>query len=245
MARKTLTQTLSEPLDGASRVKVDIDTSRGNLMIDGSTGSEPVLAKGILEYAESQGLPSVSVTREDGQATLTLMASDAGIPWYRRPWSSLHGATEWDIHLNPWVQSDLTAHSGGGNVMINLAGMAVSRLSADSGGGNLDVVLPDQAANLSAIAKTGGGSVAVEIGKGTTGSNTVEAKSGAGNVMVTVPEGIAVRIHASSGMGKVIVDPRFEPVDGKTYESADYDLAANKVEITAMSGAGNVRISSK
>ena len=39
-------------------------------------------------------------------------------------------------------------------------------------------------------------------------------------------------IHATSGLGKVIVDPRFSKTDKNTYQSPDYDSAANRVEIT-------------
>jgi Cell wall-active antibiotics response LiaF, C-terminal len=158
------------------------------------------------------------------------------------PWAACNGAYEWQIHLNPNVQSDITAHSGGGNVKLNLAGMAVTHLSADTGGGNMDVVLPDNAANLSVTAKTGGGNVSVGLGSGTTGSNTINATSGAGNVVVCVPSGIAAKIHASSGLGKVIVDSRFSQTDNNTYQSPDYDGAANKVEIMAHSGTGTVSI---
>ena len=65
--------------------------------------------------------------------------------------------------------------------------MVITRVFADSGGGNMDVVLPDNAVSLDIAAKTGGGNVTVEIGSGTTGSNTVSATSGAGNVLVRVP----------------------------------------------------------
>jgi len=185
------------------------------------------------------------VNTSNGQATLTLRASGTGRPWFRFPWAVCNGATEWQIHLNPNVQSDITAHSGGGNVKLNLAGMAVTRVSADTGGGNMDVVLPDNAANLSVTAKTGAGNVTVEIGSGITGSNTVNANSGAGNVVVRVPSGIAARIHATSGLGKATVDSRFSKIDGNTYQSPDYDGAANRVEITVNSGAGNVSVNTK
>jgi predicted membrane protein len=86
----------------------------------------------------------------------------------------------------------------------------------------MDLVLPEDTANLS-----------------------VTAKSGAGNVVVLVPSGIATRIHASTGLGKVIVDSRFGKIDGNTYQSSDFDSAANKVEITVHSGAGNVSVNTK
>jgi predicted membrane protein len=109
----------------------------------------------------------------------------------------------------------------------------------------MDVVLPDNAANLSATAKTGAGNVTVEVGSGIEGSNTVEANSGAGNVVVRVPSGIAAKVHATSGLGKVIMDPRFVKMDGNTYQSHDYDGAADRIEVTVHSGAGNVSVDAK
>ena len=245
MVKKVRTHNLSEPLNGATTAKVDINTDTGNLTIDKLAGGEQVLASGTLQYLESQGLPTRSVNTSNGQATLTLRASGAGRPWFRFPWAACNGATEWQIHLNPGVPSDITAHSGGGNVKLNLASMAVTRVSADTGGGNMDVVLPDNAANLSVMAKTGGGNVTVVIGNGIAGSNTINANSGAGNVVIRLPSGLAARIHATSGLGKVIMDSRFSKINGNTYQSLDYDGAANKVEITLNSGAGNVSVNTK
>ena len=222
MAKNVLTHNLSEPLGDATAAKVDIDNGDGNLVIDGLTSGEQVLASGTLQYLEKQGLPTRTLNTSNGQTALKLKASGGGQPWFRFPWQACNGATEWQIHLNPKVQSDITAHSGGGNVKLNLAGMAVTRVAADTGGGNMDVALPEDAANLS-----------------------VTAKSGAGNVVVRVPSGIAARIHASTGLGKVIVDSRFSKTDKDTYQSSDFDSAANKVEITAKSGAGNVSVNTK
>jgi Cell wall-active antibiotics response LiaF, C-terminal len=245
MAKNVLTDNFSEPLNGATAAKININTGDGNLTINRLAGGEPILASGALHYLTSQGLPSRSLVSSNGQATLTLKGSRAGQSWFHLPWATCNGATEWQIHLNPTVSSEITAHSDGGNVKLDLAGMAVTRVSADTGGGNMDVVLPDNAAHLGVAAKTGAGNVTVEIGSGITGSNTVSASSGAGNVAVLVPNGIAAKIHATSGMGKVIVGSRFSKVDSRTYQSPDYDGAANKIEITANSGAGNVSVNAK
>jgi hypothetical protein len=240
-----LTHNLSEPLNGTKTATVDINTDSGNLTIDWLTGGEHVLASGTLQYFEKQGLPIQTLCSSNGQATLTLKGGGSGRPWFRFPWAACNGAYEWQIHLNPTVLSDITAHSGGGNIKLDLAGMSITRLSADTGGGNMDVVLSDDAANLSVTAKTGAGNVSVEVGSGTTGSNTIDANSGAGNVVVRVPSGIAARIHATSGLGKVIIDSRFGKTDKDTYQSPDYDGTANKVEITVNSGAGNVSVNTK
>jgi Cell wall-active antibiotics response 4TMS YvqF len=245
MAKNLLTDKLSEPLAGAKTAKVDVDIADGNLTIDSLSDGEQVLASGTLQYLEKQGLPTRSVNVRNGQATLTLKAKGTGQPWFRLPWATCNGGTEWQIHLNPSVKTDITAHSGGGNVKLNLAGMAVTRVSADTGGGNMDMILPDNAANLSVAAKTGAGSVTVEIGGGITGSNVVNAHSGSGNVDVRLPSGVAARIHASSGLGKTIVDPQFSQMDKHTYQSSDFERAANKVELIVESGAGTVSVNTK
>jgi hypothetical protein len=245
MANNVLSDNFSAPLGGATTAVVDINSDRGHLTIDGLSGGEEVLANGTLQYFEKQGVPSQIVNTSNGQATLTVKGGGAAQSWFRAPWVACGGAYEWQIHLNPTVLTDITAHTDGGNVVLNLAGMAVTRLSAETGGGNMDVVLPEDAANLSVAAETGAGNVTVEVGSGTTGSNAVNASSGAGNVVVRVPSGVAARVHATSGLGKAIVDPRFSKLDATTYQSPDYDGAANRVEITVKSGAGNVEVNTK
>ena len=222
MAKNMLTDQFMEPLNGARTALIDIHAGDGNLIIERLTSGEPLLVSGTLQYFENQGAPTRSLASNSGQVTFMLRGGRAGQSWFHLPWSACNGATEWQIHLNPTVSSEITAHSDGGNVKLDLAGMAVTRVSADTGGGNMDVVLPDNAANLS-----------------------VTAKTGAGNVVVLVPSGIAAKIHATSGLGKVIVDSRFGKIDGNTYQSSDVDSAANKVEITVHSGAGNVSVNTK
>src|SRR6476659_4237682 len=163
MANNVLTDSLSEPLNGTTTAKVDINTDTGNLTIDKLPGGEQVLASGMLEYLENQGVPTRSVTSDNGRATLTLRGGGGRRSWFSLPWDACNGAYEWQVHLNPAVSSDITAHSRGGNVRLDLAGMAVAHVMADTGGGNMDVVLPDNAAELSAAARTGAGNVTVEV----------------------------------------------------------------------------------
>jgi hypothetical protein len=245
MAKKVLTDNLSEPLNGATHAKIDVNVADGNLMIDKLTNCEQLLASGTLQYLEGQGLPTRSVDMVNGQSTLTLRAGLTGRPWFHFPWAVCNGATEWQIHLNPSVQADITARSGGGNVELNLAGLTISRVLTDSGGGNMRVILPDDSANLDVTARTGAGNVTVEMGSRVTGNSSINARSGAGNVVVCVPDHIAARIHAATGLGKAIVDSRFDKIDVNTYQSPDYESARDKVEITVNSGAGNVSINTR
>jgi hypothetical protein len=242
-SKQVLTDTLAEPLNGAQAATLTINPGDGNLTVDRLTGGEPLLAGGALEYLEKQGPPARTLTALGSQVEYTLQGGRAAQPWFRLPWAACNRATTWHVHLNPSVQYAIAALSNGGNVQLDLAGTRITRVAAETGGGNMDVVLPDQAADLNVSAKTGGGNVTVVVGSGITGRSSIEAGSGAGNVEVRVPSGVAVRIHASSGWGKVIVDPHFAKVDATTYESAGFDGAADAIDITVQSGAGNVTVS--
>jgi DUF4097 and DUF4098 domain-containing protein YvlB len=217
-----LSQNLSEPLNDVTSAKVDINAGTGNLSIDGLNANVPLLASAAVEYPEKQSAPDWTVKAFNGKADVTLKADGGRQAGLRLPWQACNGETNWQIHLNGGVASDLTAYSGGGNLKLDLSGMNVTGVMADTGGGNVDVVLPEQMQNLS-----------------------VTAKTGAGNVTVYVPNGVEAKIHATSGVGKVMVDSRFTQVDENTYQSAGYDGATNRVEITLGSGAGNVSVNSK
>lgn len=236
-----LTSDLSVPLEGATTAKVAIEPVDGNLTVDSLTGGEALVAGGTLQFRENQGQPEQTVVTFQNHADLTLKGKSSQ-PWLNLPWAACNGATDWLIHLNPKVVTKLTATSGGGNISLNLAGTAVTSLSAETGGGNVNVTLPEGAANLNASFKSGGGDVSVKVGSGTSGSSTIQAGTGAGNVAITLPDGIEARVHVTTGMGKVMVDERFTKIDDATYQTAGYESATDKVEITASSGAGNVTI---
>jgi hypothetical protein len=222
MAKNVLSYYLSEPLNSVTIANIDINAGDGDLTIDRLTSGEQMLASGTLQYFEKQGLPTRTLVASNDQATLTLRGSRDVRPRFRLPWVACNGATEWLIHLNPTVSSDIKAHSDGGNLKLNLAGMIITRVSADTGGGNIDIVLPDNTANLS-----------------------VNAKTGAGNVVVSIPSWVEAHIHATTGLGKTIVDPQFSQIDKNTYQSPGFDTAANKVDITVHSGAGNVSVNTR
>lgn len=220
MANKVLTHNLDIPRNGAKAAKIDIQAGDGNLTIDQLAGDEQILASGALQYLEKRGLPERSIQMEHGRARLTLQGS-GGQRWFHLPWSGCNGATEWQIHLNPEVRADITAHSDGGNVRLDLANMDIEQVRAETGGGNVELVLPENTADLQ-----------------------VTAKTGAGNVVLRIPVGVAARIHAKTGLGNVVADARFGKVNSGTYQSPDYDASVNTAEISASSGAGNVIIES-
>lgn len=218
MAKNMLTKNFSEPLNGARTARIDVHVGDGNLIMDGLINGEQVLAHGTLQYLEKQGMPVHTLESNNGETLLTVRGG-SGQPWFRMPWSACNGATVWQIHLNPAIATDLMAHSHGGNVKLDLSEIRIASLSADTGGGNMEVILPQDIADLH-----------------------VAARTGAGTVTVHVPGNVAARIHATTGMGKVTIDPRFIKTDDNTYQSPDFEGAAHRVEMTLHSGAGTVTV---
>jgi DUF4097 and DUF4098 domain-containing protein YvlB len=212
-----LTENISVPLNKITAAKIDIYSSSGNLTINPLTEIDKLLVGGSVQFSEKQGPPMQALSVYNGQVTYKMQGSDPGRAWFRMPWAACNGATEWFIQLNPAVSLDINAQSGGGNVRLDLTGMTVTNLSAGTGGGNIDVVLSEKKGNAS-----------------------VTVNSGAGNVTIKIPQHLAARIHATSGLGKLIIDPRFAMVDEKTFQSPHFETAANQVEIKATTGAGNV-----
>jgi hypothetical protein len=239
---KVLTHTFSEPLEGAANAKIDIRTRNGNLAIGSLAGNEEILVSGSLQYVENQGRPAPSVNLSNSLATFSLRSDAVGKARLPLPWRNSKGALEWQININPAVPAEIILYSGIGNIKADLAGMAITHVSADSGGGDVEVILPEGAADLSVLAKSGGGNVTVEIGRGLTGKNVVTAQTGGGKVVVHLPSGLAARITATTGWGKVLVDPAFGKMDEKTYQSPEYEAAADTVEIILASGAGDVTV---
>ncbi len=219
MARQTNTETISAPLNGATEARIEINAADGTLTVSALRESPSVLAAGVLEYSTKQGPPRQDLAVKDGRAILSLAGGRARQRWVRLPWAACNGATNWSIHLNPSVPDEVTAHSDGGNLKLDLSHLSIRQASADTGGGNIDLSLPVPAGDLRA-----------------------EARSGAGNVVVTVPKGVAASITASTGLGRVVIDPCFQTAGSGACQSPDYETASQRATITLRSGAGDVRV---
>jgi hypothetical protein len=238
-------QEIAEPLNEAHTSNLDLDLDQGNLAIDSLTGGEPLLVGGTLEYYENGGMPVRSLSSMGGQASLALtVGTDSRARW-RLPWEACNAENDWTLHLNPMVVYEISARTGGGNLNLDLRELLVSRITAETGGGNTEIRLPANAANLSAAVKTGAGKIVVEIGAGTNGQNDLTLENGAGSVEILVPDGLAVKLVATSGLGEVLVDPALVQTGEGIYQSTDYANNENRITIGVSNGAGTVKVQMK
>jgi hypothetical protein len=200
------------PLEGAERARVRLLPGAGRLQV---SGVAPVgqLVDGTF------GVGADYDVRRDG-ATLEVDLRGARDMWLRMvaPWN--WGETlDWDFSFNGDIPLDLSIESGAGDIRLNLSELRVTYLNLQTGMGATKVTLPAKA-----------------------GQSRAKIRSGMGEIKVYVPEGVAARIHATRGMGEVLVNDGRFPRTGDAYQSPDYDTSEHKVEIDAKTGMGALKI---
>jgi hypothetical protein len=125
----------------------------------------------------------------------------------------------WDVALNGDIPLTLDVETGASQATIDLAHTRTSRLDLRTGASSVDLVLPEAA-----------------------GHTAVTIEGGAGSVTVRVPEGVAARVTGSAAVGHLGVDETRFPRAGSTWQSPDYDTAANRADIRVSFGAGEVTV---
>jgi hypothetical protein len=126
---------------------------------------------------------------------------------------------DWDVSLNNAIPLELEVETGAAESNLDLSEMQVKRFQLKTGASESRVTLPAQATHTEA---------------------TVEC--GMASVTLRIPEGVAAQIKAESGMAEVKVNRERFPRAGKLYRSADYDTAANRLDLTIHVGMGSVTV---
>jgi hypothetical protein len=136
------------------------------------------------------------------------------------PFSWWPGATlDWNVRLNREVPLALEVEGGANDSRIDLSDLLVNDLTLKSGASSTNLALPARA-----------------------GMTRARVSSGAASINISVPEGVAARIRWRGGLSTVNVNQaRFQRL-GDSYQSPDYDTAANKVDLDVEMGVGSVTV---
>jgi hypothetical protein len=136
------------------------------------------------------------------------------------PFSWWPGSTlDWNVRLNREVPLTLEVEGGANDTRIDLRDVRVNDLTLKSGASSTNLTLPARA-----------------------GMTRARVSSGAASINIAVPEGVAARIRWRGGLSTVNVNQaRFQRL-GDTYQSPDYDSAANKVDLDVEMGVGSVTV---
>jgi hypothetical protein len=122
----------------------------------------------------------------------------------------------WNLNLAKNIPSDLQISSGVGETNINLTDLNITRFSLNSGVGRSTITFP------------------------ATGQISANIRGGVGQMIVRIPSGLGAKIHASSGLGGVVVNGTYTR-DGQNYTSSNYNTQ-NHLDLEISGGVGQIRI---
>jgi hypothetical protein len=113
-------------------------------------------------------------------------------------------------------------------------------LILETGASSVNLDLKDVLATRVEL-KTGASSASVTMPA--RGVSLLDVEAGAASVNIRVPEVTTARIRVKEGVTAINVDTtRFPRLDSSIYQSSNYDLAADRVEINIESGLGSVSV---
>jgi hypothetical protein len=203
---------VSQPLGGASSADVTIAMGAGQLRI-GPLAQPSDLIAGEIAYPDRNSVTrAFSIDGETAIFTLREQDSQANSLVKYRD-----DAAIWDLRLTPATPMRLTIETGVGEGTIDLAQLQVTDLDIQTGIGNTTLTLPEQGHVLARV------------------------EGGVGNTSIRVPAGVAVRLTSTTGLGNISVPANYWR-QGDVAVSPDYETAANRVELTANGGIGNITI---
>jgi hypothetical protein len=207
----------SVPLDGARDAAVTIHHGAGHLSVGSGAGGDQLLAGTF-----GGGLDAARY-RDGSRLVVDMKIKERDVGrYFFGPWRNhggLWGVLDWDFGLNPAIPLSLRVESGASKTRLALEDLQVRELLLKTGASSTTVDLPSRA-----------------------GHTMVTVESGAAAVKLRVPPGVAASINVRSTIAGVHVDAsRFKPYAGG-YRSADFDSAANKVEIFVETAVGSLEI---
>ena len=136
------------------------------------------------------------------------------------PFSSGPGYTlDWNLRFNPEAALELELEAGAGETRLDLSELPVHRLRLKTGASHSVINLPASA-----------------------GFTRADISSGAAQIDIHIPSGVAASIRTRGGLSSMQVDQARFPRFGDRYQSPDYDEALNKVELDVEMGVGGVNI---
>jgi uncharacterized membrane protein len=204
------------PFDGATAARVQVRHAAGNLYID-AINRDSTLLEGVFGGGVER-----TVSHAGGRADIRLtLPRIGGLLDPRYPWAWGRSAADWDLGISERIPVSLSVESAGGTADLDFEGIRLADLDVRADGSTVAVSLPSNA-----------------------GLMTVAVQSGASAVTVHIPAGVAAWIRGEEDIPELEVDSVRFPVVviGREYRSPDYDTAANRVELTAKSAAGAIRI---
>jgi len=157
--------------------------------------------------------PTVEHTLSDGNEKVTVVANATWAKTLRT------GSNDWNLTLGKDLPTKLGLNCGAIDGLLDLREVKLTELTVKGGASSIDLNLGDKSDMLEA---------------------TVEL--GASDLKIKVPKGVGVKIKAESGLSSNNFLSQDLTRSDDTFESADYEASAKKIEIDLKTGASSVEL---
>ena len=125
----------------------------------------------------------------------------------------------WRFQVTNEVPVTLKVETGASQLDMDLTNVLASHIELETGASSSNVTMPARGASL------------------------LDLEAGAASINISIPAGVAGRVRIKEGLTSLNVDTnRFPQVDSRLYQSADYDTAANRAEVSVEAGLGSITI---
>lgn len=203
------------PLSGAGRARLRIHHAAGRLEVTGGAGPG-----NLVEGTFRGGLDYHANERGD-LLEVEMRVPRRSSPFLSGPWHWGPGSTlDWSFALSDRVPLALELETGANDAHLDLTELRVTDLRLKTGASSTQVRLSAQA-----------------------GHTRVSVESGAASLRLEVPGGVAARIRTTGALSSTDIDTTRFPRSAGGYESPDYAVAENKVDIDVEAAVGSVDIS--
>jgi hypothetical protein len=207
------------PLEGATAGDVTVHFGAGNLHLSARSDGEPNLVQTTSTLPPGVRVKQ-TVSQRNGTETVTVSTEGTnGFAWPFRGFGPGEDARILETQLAPNVPLTLRADVGAGQSDFDLTGLLVRSFTLNNGAGQATVHFPSGA-----------------------GTTTADIHSGAGQIVLEVPPDVGAYVHGNSGFVNVRVPTdRYQKV-GDGYQTADYQSAKNRVDVSLHVGVGEVDV---
>jgi hypothetical protein len=202
-------EAIQQSLEGATRAEVKIEPGAGDIQI-AATDLAGVLIEGSVPSGSNQRIES-SYTVSDGVGNYLLR--DSGSTSYFP--GANPGRLAWNLNLTDAIPLELTLNLGAGNLDADLGRLDLDSLVVNTAVGSTSVTLPAQ------------------------DELVVDIEGAIGQIVVTVPEGVGVRVSADTALVSVQMPPGFVRQED-VYQSQDYQSASQQVDVTVNLAIGSL-----
>lgn len=208
---------IHQDLGSVERAEVDLTLGFGELYLSDLEDSSR-LFDGRLNYPQRWGsAPRVSYEVSDGVGRLRLASRSQGV--WAVPFGSSSRGEQWAVRLSRRVPLSIKVDAGASSSVLDLSHLQLAGLRVKAGVGRMEVRFPAEGERMTA---------------------TIEG--GVGELVLRIPESVAVRIEVEGGLGAKHLGSRFEPAGADVFETPGYGTAANRLEISVDGGLGTLRV---